>query len=287
MESQLLQEIQNRHQSQTSTRISTSDIRQIFPLLESATDQKIEANYLQILEVINKRKKCETCTMEGQETLECRIPDLTCVAGTIYDRSFVCDKAKQYLQLQEIARLSMSAGISQRFKNRRFDTFKVTKENKKAFETAKKYADKYPIENGKGLLITGTCGTGKTHLAVAILHAILDSGCPGLFCTVPDLLTEIRKSYKEDYDSKKIKNVMNARLLILDDLGAEKTTDWVQEQLYLIINHRYEYELSTIITSNLDIGQLAQKIGERSASRLLEMCYGIKLNGEDYRAKVI
>lgn len=277
----MLQQIQAK--SPTNIKISINELREMFPKLESATDKTIEANYLQILEVINSRKKCENCTKDGKETIECRTPDLKCVAGTIYDTWFICDKAKQYLQLQEIVRLTMSAGISQRFKNRKFDTFKLTKDNKKAFEIAKRYADKYPINNG--LLITGTCGTGKTHIAVAILHAILEKGYPGLFVTVPDLLAEIRKSFNNDGESKKIKDIMSARFLVLDDLGAEKTTDWVQEQLYMIINHRYEYELPTVITSNLDIGQLAQKIGERSASRLLEMCYGVRLNGEDYRAK--
>lgn len=279
----MLQEIQ-KHQSPTNIKISTNDIKKMFPLLESASDKTIDANYLQILEVINSRKKCEKCTKDGEEVFECRIPSLQCVAGTIYNTGYMCDKAKKLLQLKEIARLTMAAGISKRFMNRMFETFKVTKDNKKAYEIAKDYAEQYPVIDG--LLINGTCGTGKTHLAVAILHAILDKGYPGLFVTVPDLLAEIRKSYNTDHDSDKIKKIMAAKFLVLDDLGAEKTTDWVQEQLYMIINYRYEYELPTIITSNLDIGQLAQKVGERTTSRLLEMCTGVKLNGEDYRAKV-
>lgn len=256
----------------------------MFPSLQYATDETIEADYLKILEVINKRKECAKCTKEGYETLECRVPSISCWDNKIYESSNVCEKTKKYERLEEIARLTMFAGISQRFKNRMFETFKVTKDNKKAYETAKDYAAQYPVKDG--LLITGTCGTGKTHLAVAILHAILDRGYPGLFATVPDLLAEIRKSYNGEKDSEKIKKIKSARFLVLDDLGAEKTTDWVQEQLYMIINYRYEYELPTIITSNLDIGQLAQKVGERTTSRLLEMCIGVKLNGEDYRAKV-
>ena len=283
MESTMIQEIQ-KHQSPTNIKISISDIKKMFPLLKSASDKTIDANYLQILEVINSRKKCEKCTKDGEEVFECRIPSLQCVAGTIYDTGYMCDKAKKISQLKEIAKLTMAAGISKRFMNRMFETFTVTKDNKKAYETAKDYAEQYPVTDG--LLITGTCGTGKTHLAVAILHAILDKNYPGLFITVPDLLAEIRKSYNGDQDSEKIQKVKSAKFLVLDDLGAEKTTDWVQEQLYMIINYRYEYELPTVITSNLDIGQLSQKVGERTTSRLLEMCYGVKLNGEDYRAKV-
>ena len=250
-------------------------------------DETIEKYYSTVSSVIDKLEECNKCKKQDEEALYCRKPSLFFYSGKIAECSNECEKAKKAEWLKHVRELTMFAKISQRFKNRKFDTFKTTKENKKAFETAKRYAEKYPIENGLGLLITGTCGTGKTHLAVAILHALLEKGCQGLFCTVPDLLAEIRRSYSADEESKKIKEIMRARFLVLDDLGAEKTTDWVQEQLYMLINYRYEYELPTVITSNLNIGQLAQKIGERSASRLLEMCVGIELNGEDYRAKVI
>ena len=279
----MLQEIQ-KQKSPINIKISTNDLREMFPSLVNASDELIDSNYLKILEVINKQKECAKCTKEGYETLECKVFNISFWNNNIFESTLECDKAKKYMRLEEISRMTMFAGISKRFMNRKFDAFNVTKDNKKAFEVAKRYADKYPISNG--LLITGTCGTGKTHLAVAILHAILDKGYPGLFVTVPDLLAEIRKSYNTDHDSEKIQKVKSAKFLVLDDLGAEKTTDWVQEQLYMIINYRYEYELPTVITSNLDIGQLSQKIGERTTSRLLEMCYGVKLNGEDYRAKV-
>ena len=276
--------MQIQAKSPTNTKISTAELRKMFPTLKDAPEEIINSNYLEILEVINKQKECEKCTKEGYEAISCRMPNITYFRGQLYESTIECEKSIKEQRLEKIAKMAMCSGVSKRFKSRKFDSFKLTKDNKKAFEIAKRYADKYPINNG--LLITGPCGTGKTHIAVAILHAILEKGYPGLFVTVPDLLAEIRKSFNNDGESKKIKEIMTARFLVLDDLGAEKTTDWVQEQLYMIINHRYEYELPTVITSNLNIGQLAQKIGERSASRLLEMCYGVKLNGEDYRAKV-
>lgn len=268
----------------TNIKISTDELREMFPTLKDASEEIINSNYLEIIEVINKKKGCEKCTKEGSEVLGCRIPNITYFRGQLYESTIECEKSIKEQRLEKIAKLALSSGISNRFKSRKFGTFNLTKDNKRAFEIAKRYADRYPLNNG--LLITGPCGTGKTHIAVAILHAILEKGYSGLFVTVPDLLAEIRKTFNNDGESKKIKEIMTARFLVLDDLGAEKTTDWVQEQLYMIINYRYEYELPTVITSNLNIGQLAQKIGERSASRLLEMCYGVKLNGEDYRAKV-
>jgi len=140
----------------------------------------------------------------------------------------------------------------------------------------------------------GSYGTGKTHLAVAILHELIERDINGLFVTVPELLNEIRKDFNVDKESKKselLESIKTAEFLILDDLGAEKTSDWVREQLFMIINARYENMLPTIITTNIkllpandkDIDNLESKVGARTVSRIIEMCNGIMLNGDDYR----
>ena len=103
--------------------------------------------------------------------------------------------------------------------------------------------------------------------------------------TVPELLDNLRGAYNDpakDIDEW-MEAVKNAELLILDDLGSEKPTLWVQERLFVIINHRYRETLPTMITSNTRPKDLPAQLGERTASRIFSMCTGVELEGDDYR----
>jgi DNA replication protein DnaC len=108
---------------------------------------------------------------------------------------------------------------------------------------------------------------------------------PALFVTVPELLDNLREVYMipgRDIDEW-MDTVKNANLLVLDDLGAEKPTPWVQERIFVIVNHRYREALPTIFTSNIGPKDLAAQLGERTASRIVAMTEGIELEGDDYR----
>lgn len=141
-------------------------------------------------------------------------------------------------------------------------------------------------ESGRGLYFCGDVGTGKTHLAVAVMNWLIEEKkVPSLFVTVPELLDNLRGAYSDPSRNldEWMDSVKNANLLILDDLGSEKVTPWVQERLFVIVNYRYQESLPTILTSNIAPDDLAAQMGARTASRIIAMCDWIALEGDDYR----
>jgi DNA replication protein DnaC len=152
----------------------------------------------------------------------------------------------------------------------------------KALAGAKRFVEEY-LESGNsaGLMFVGSVGCGKTFLACAIANALLEQDKQVLFLVVPDLLDELRATYaRKDNDTTEQDLLDTARtvpVLVLDDLGAHNYTDWTINRIYTIINYRLNHRLPTIITTNLDIRQLNEFLGERTCSRLLEMCRGFEL----------
>jgi DNA replication protein DnaC len=158
---------------------------------------------------------------------------------------------------------------------------------------ARQVAESFPGAQ-KGLFLEGQPGVGKTHLAVAILKQVIQTaGARGLFYDTRDLLRVIRSTYDPSIRTTELeilRPVMHAELLVLDDLGAEKTSEWVDETMNLIVNTRYNERRLTIFTSNYpDIpddtepNALVFRIGHRMRSRLHEMCEFEIMDGADYR----
>jgi DNA replication protein DnaC len=140
------------------------------------------------------------------------------------------------------------------------------------------------IKNQKGLYIYGGVGTGKTHIAYAIQKRWYELGQLSLFWNMTELIDEIRSDFNRTEKEFIGESVLNyQKLLFLDDIGAEKPTEWVEEKIYLIVNKRYNDMLPTIFTSNLGINELSDRVGDRIASRIVEMCEIINLEGEDRR----
>lgn len=141
------------------------------------------------------------------------------------------------------------------------------------------------IQN-KGIYIYGQVGTGKTHIAYSVYKKAIEQQGQILFYNTTELLHDLRQDINKPInerwnDDEKI--MKNQGIVILDDIGAEKISDWVAELFYLIINKRYENMYPTIFTSNLPIKNLAERIGDRTVSRIVEMCNICELTGEDKR----
>lgn len=191
------------------------------------------------------------------------------------------------------ARLLAVSRIPRRYQHCELSNFEQSYDSlREAHRRARAFVDQFPVVQ-KGLLLRGRHGVGKTHLAVAILkHVIRDKGARGYFYETRELLKLVRDSFASGETSELdvLRPVLDADVLVLDDLGAEKTSEWVQETLGLVVNTRYSEQRATIFTTNLgngqaldDLNSMRVQLGERTRSRLLEMCHDIEMEGPDVR----
>lgn len=164
---------------------------------------------------------------------------------------------------------------------------------------AVQFVKDYPHNtDGRGLMFVGQAGRGKTHLAVGVLRALIEEkGCQGLFYDYADLLKQIQNSYNprsETTEFELLQPVVEAEVLVLDDLGSAKPTTWVLDMVGQVLNARYNQKRTTIITTNFPNAApgggatptemvLGDRIGERMRSRLAEMCVSMEIFGADFR----
>jgi DNA replication protein DnaC len=147
------------------------------------------------------------------------------------------------------------------------------------------------IDSGRGLWLYGSSGTGKTTLAMLVSRTVLEAGRSVAIYSLPKLLARIRRTFDaeagEQSYSDLFERLATVDLLHIDDLGAENRTEWVLEQLYALVNERYEAQRSLVVTTNLEEPELEEQIGERVVSRLVEMCGNpLPLFDEDRRMHV-
>ncbi len=206
------------------------------------------------------------------------------------------------------------ANIPRRYRDCTFKEFKPYNDSHKdALKLSKKFVSDYPVLNF-GLIFLGPCGVGKTHLAVSIIQELIQKkGVPCYFCDFRELIRNIQNTFTPDSpltESDILSPIFQKDVLVLDELGAKRTSAWVEETVFYIINNRYNNKKLTIFTSNYldeerdspedskvdyfrnpgkkDVEKkekesLAERIGVRLRSRLYEMCKIVNIWGKDYR----
>jgi DNA replication protein DnaC len=183
----------------------------------------------------------------------------------------------------------LEARLPQRYRDVAFDRFPVNEMPPPVVAEVKRYTRDIgaQLDEGRGIWLFGDVGTGKTTLAMLVSKAALAAGRTVAIYSLPRLLNLLREAIGSD-DGKLdlLDRLATVDLLHLDDVGAENSTDWVLEQLYSIVNTRYEEQRALVVTSNLGPEELGEQIGERTVSRMNELCpVQIPLYGADRRGE--
>jgi DNA replication protein DnaC len=192
----------------------------------------------------------------------------------------------------KIRSTALRARIPRRYANVGFDRPPVPQISEPVVRVVRRFVGDIEanLDAGRGLWFQGPSGTGKTTLAMLVSRAAMEAGRSVAIYSMPRLLSELRGTYREGSamdDLELLDQLADVDLLHIDDLGAERRNDWVLEQLYVIINSRYEEERSVVITTNVtDPAQLAEQVTPRIVSRLEEMCELLPLWSADGRKPV-
>ena len=257
--------------------------------------EQIRRHLDEIVDIERAQDLCRGCTGQTcKQTSHGMIPVVEVHDGRFSYALKVCRHERQRREREKIARLFASARIPRAYERDTFADYTVTDGNRKAVEAAR-----WMLAGGRGVFLYGTKGTGKSKLAAIIANERARAGSPVLFASMPDLMADIRASFASGGTSERVQAVKETPFLVLDDLGAEKMTEWVGEQLFCIVNHRYNEQLPTVVTSNYSPTQIIRHMatvdrdgnviddmqGQRIMSRIYGMCERVEVRGADWRMR--
>lgn len=188
-------------------------------------------------------------------------------------------------QMRRINRLKEASMMDKKYREVTFEKYEVREENKKVFEMAKKYADRFQdmYKKNQGLLLYGPVGTGKSFTAACIGNYLLNNAKPVIMTSFVKILQDI---WENDREAEYITILNSASLLIIDDLGTERETDYALEKVYNIIDSRVRANKPMIITSNLELNDMMECEDirkKRIYDRILECCYPMYVGGKSFR----
>ena len=199
------------------------------------------------------------------------------------EKRFAFEEAQR--QISELRKLSL---MDAKLTGVTFGTYRVTEDNRKAFDIAKRYVGKFDemYQKGQGILFWGDVGTGKSYTAAAIANELLNGQTSVVMTSFIKLLGVLRSFEKEDSDY--IDRLNRAKLLVIDDFGAESASGFTLEKVYDIIDSRYRTGKPIIITTNMrlpDMQSCEDIRYNRIYDRLFEMCYPVKMDGKSWRKR--
>jgi DNA replication protein DnaC len=195
-------------------------------------------------------------------------------------------REQQREDMEIVSKLRSKSLMDDKFSAQTFSSFEVSRQNEKVFRLCKRYADGFDqmLQRNQGLLLYGDVGTGKTFSSACIANALLDKKIPVVMTSFVKLLEKTR-GFDED-DESIIRQLNKAKLLVIDDLGAERGSDYALEKVYDIVDSRYRANLPMILTTNLDLEEMkAERDIRRSRiyDRIFEVCYPVKFTGISFR----
>lgn len=199
-------------------------------------------------------------------------------------------ESEELKQKRDIETKFSISNLGERFVKSTFDAFNKAPGTEQALMHCRNYAKSFPDYGGDALMIWGPYGNGKSHLAAAVAHVVQAKGFTVVFQTLPELLERIRSTFGDRKDKETEKDIMyalqNCNLLILDDVGAEKVTDWVQDALFRIVDGRYRQQRPILYTTNLKPSEIKDKVGPRIYDRIVETSIMVENSGNSFRMKV-
>lgn len=230
-----------------------------------------------------RKQKLITLTRNGAE-----VPMVVPVMCKCKSDAYKQQKARdeQEKEMEAISKLRKESLMDSRFRSISFKNFVLNQYNEKCFRLCKRYATAFDkmMEKNMGLLMYGGVGTGKTFAAACIANYLLDQKIPVVMISFIKLLEMLEKNTDNDI----IQNLQSAKLLVLDDLGAERRTSYALEKVYNIIDARYRSKLPVILTTNLTMDEMMDAESmqyERIYDRIFEMCYPLEFKGMSWRKK--
>lgn len=257
-------------------------------------------NEMALVDAMYRQEKCKICNKHGIDCKNCFYVKVDEQAGKYFISYSNCERWKNYKQQEKINRLMEQSNVGKLFEGKTFNNFKILPATENAYNDCLDFCTNY-IPKSRGLRLHGRYGCGKTHLAAAILNNLLKQNIPSMMIVTANLFDCIKQGFNDKEKALIATELVNKAkqvdVLILDDFGAEKDRDsngnlkmvgsWERENLFLLINTRYENNLTTIITTNYNMQELFELFGERIMSRIAEMTKPVGMKGaENYRIRL-
>ena len=211
------------------------------------------------------------------------------------------EEAQERQKKAEIERKFAISSLGERFEHCKFETFTPRPGSEKALQLARDYAERFELYGGESLLVWGAPGNGKSHLAAAVCHKLKERGKIPVFQTMTELLERIRSTFRQqskESEREIMAALQDCDLLVLDDLGAEKVSDWTLDVLFRIIDGRYRAKKPTLFTTNFSPTELLHRFQPDKASveheiaarrihdRILEVSVIVENKATSYRLEV-